>query len=106
MARHKTVSHLAATPPVPAAPRLAASLFTVLGELAATGLMIVGVVSVAGWLLESHDAHIRARQPQTPPRYEIPIQRREMGWRCGYDRHGEFCRPVDRWIRPYYARGA
>jgi hypothetical protein len=83
--RTKTVTHLPATPP--AAPRLAAQLFVAFGELVAVALCVVGVVTVAGWLMSS----TAFRKPVATP------ARPQPDLICFMDRRtGEWCQPVDR----------
>jgi hypothetical protein len=107
MAKHKSITHL--PPPVPApapAPRLIAQLFVIVGELSAAGLCVIGVVTVVSWLLDGHDANVRAKAARPP----VTVQQREPSWalHCWYDRRygGEICDPPYRLppVRRFYTR--
>jgi hypothetical protein len=50
MAKRKTVTHLPAAPPP--APQLATQLFTVTAEIFVVIVIGVGLLTVAGWLLD------------------------------------------------------
>jgi hypothetical protein len=84
MAKHrtKTVTHLPAAPPP--APRLAAQLLVAMGELLAVGVCVVGIVTVAGWVIAGAEPRSKSVKP---PSREI--------WRCWYDRRygAEICQP-------------
>jgi hypothetical protein len=63
MAKHKSITHL--PPPAPA-PRLIAQLFVIVGELSAAGLCVIGIMTVVSWLLDGHDANVRAKAARPP----------------------------------------
>jgi hypothetical protein len=55
MARHKTIAHLPAiqAPAPPPSPRLFAQLMTAVGALVALAIFILGVVTLAAWVIDS-----------------------------------------------------
>jgi hypothetical protein len=86
--------------------RRRAILFVMVGELSATGLCVIGIVTVVSWLLDGHDASIWARAARPP----VAAQQREPPWalHCWYDRRygGEICDRPYRLpsVRRFYAR--
>jgi hypothetical protein len=93
MAKQKTVTHL----PAPSTPRLAAQLFTAMGELVMIAVCVVGIVTIVGRVVAGAELKSRERLRSSPPRWEV----------CRFDRQfGEMCAPADppppvRW---HYAR--
>jgi hypothetical protein len=101
VAKHKTVTHLPSAPASASAPRLAAQLLTVAGELVIVAACVLGLVTAGRWLIAGADLRGRAaRQP--------PLQQREIVLWCHVDRRGyEWCErePVYRPpVRRFYAR--
>jgi hypothetical protein len=76
------------------------------GELSAAGLCVIGIVTVVSWLLDGHDANVRAKAARPP----VTAQQREPSWalHCWYDRRygGEICDPPYRLppVRRFYTR--
>jgi hypothetical protein len=106
VAKHKTVTHThlpAPVPPPPAAlppaPRLAAQLFVVAGELVAVAIFAVGLATVVGWVVAGPEMRsTRSAQRSGPP---------PTSWVCRLDRwHGkQLCWPAYRQpVRRYYER--
>jgi hypothetical protein len=65
MAKLKTVTHAL---PAPSTPRLAAQLFTAMGELVMIAVCIVGIVTVVDWVQAGTELKSRERLRSSPPR--------------------------------------
>jgi hypothetical protein len=85
MAKHKSIkrTHLQASePPPPSAPRLAAQLLVAMGELLVFAVCIVGIVTVATWILVGVEVRNRTAAQQQRGRRVVVLYDRRGGERC------------------------